>query len=233
MIVELIDYTQDADEKIDRYAGICYGRYGPSKDLKRLKNCIAKGHTSVLEHAVFTFYIADVSRVLLAELTRHRIASYTVESTRYCDLKKGDAMDLVPSIRPISNKMLWFPELSVEKVVEVESIMEESVNASEKAYRELLEAGVEKEDARMVLPMGMKTKLIMTMNARELLNFFEQRCCSRAYWEISELADMMLKEVKSVAPVIFENAGCKCFYGGQCKEKNPCELWGKYKEKSN
>ena len=220
MKVELLAHTESPDDAVDKYASICYGgKFETSKNHNRLRDCIASGHTSVLEHANFTFYIKDVSRILLAELTRHRIASYTVESSRYVKYNKLKPEELVPAIRNVN-----VPDITKDWFYDY---IEESV----KLYDMLLKDGMSAEDARVILPLGTKTDIIMTINARSLLNLFELRCCNRAYWEIQAVADEMLKLVKEIAPVMFEDAGPKCIRTGKCREARPCGRISSVKEK--
>ena len=220
MKVELLAHTNNPDDAVDKYASICYGgKFEVSKNHSRLKDCIASGHTSVLEHAVFTFYIKDVSRILLAELTRHRIASYTVESSRYVKYNKLKPEELVPAINNVN-----VPDITKEWFYE-------HIKESAELYNMLLKDGMSAEDARVILPLGTKTDIIMTINARSLLNLFSLRCCNRAYWEIQAVADEMLKLVKNVAPIIFEDAGPPCIKNGKCTEARPCGRFSKVREK--
>ena len=171
---------------------------------RSLDHALSSGHTSVLEHASFTFMVEGLSRAALAQLTRHRLASFDVQSQRY--VKLDDWKAVIPS--------------SVAKsglVIEAEDCIRNCMDI----YQRLIDAGVPFEDARYVTPQAITTKLVMTMNARELLHFFALRTCNRAQWEIRRLADEMLKICKKVAPIIFENAGPGCVTG-QCPEKKPC-----------
>lgn len=161
------------------------------------------GHLSPIEHASFTFGAEGVSRSLLAQLTRHRIASFSVQSQRY--VKKAEGADYIvpPSIRALGDAALREYEAQMAKINEF--------------YARWLELGVPAEDARFVLPNAAETKLVMTMNARELLHFFSLRCCNRAQWEIRRLAWTMLGIARREAPALFENAGPSCC-GGVCTE---------------
>ena len=172
---------------------------------KALRGALNAGHESVIEHASFTFLIEDVSRVLLAQMTRHRIASFSVQSQRYC----GANLDVVipPSM---------YDEYLLPKILAVR-------NAVEDLYRTAKHRGKPDEDIRYFTLQGGMTKKIVTMNARELHHFFALRCCNRAQWEIRELADKMLEECKRVAPELFEKAGCACMIGKPCPEgKRSC-----------
>ena len=169
-----------------------------------LRHARESGHTSVLEHAVFTFKIEGLSRAALAQLTRHRLASFDVQSQRY--VKLHDYKLVIPgSIR------------NSRYAEEAESSMRGTMDL----YQRMLEDGIPAEDARYVTPQAVTTTLFMTMNARELLHFFSLRTCNRAQWEIRELADRMLILCKELSPEIFEKAGPGCVTG-HCPEKRPC-----------
>lgn len=170
---------------------------------KSLDRAMDGGHLSVLEHAAFTFRISGVSRVLLAQLTRHRIASYSVQSQRYC----GANLDLV-----IPDSMAR--EELVDEMIDVKK-------AVEKLYTKAVGLGVPAEDARYFTLQGGKTSLILTMNARELWHLFELRCCNRAQWEIRDMACQMLALCKIAAPELFKNAGPGCLRTG-CPEGKMC-----------
>jgi thymidylate synthase (FAD) len=161
------------------------------------------GHTSVVEHTCFTFAISGVSRSLTHQLVRHRIASYSQQSQRYVNLSNPQYV-VPPTIAGNS-------EMSAEYRATMELIWRQ--------YNALLQLGIPAEDARYVLPNATCTNILVTMNARELLHFFELRCCLHAQWEIRELADAMLDEVKQVAPTIFAHAGASCEARGVCPEK--------------
>ena len=169
-----------------------------------LRHAVEAGHTSVLEHASFTFKIEGLSRAALAQLTRHRLASFDVQSQRYVRLDEPE---------------LVIPE-SIKKSVfgyEAKAMMDKVLTL----YQQMVDAGIPCEDARYITPQAVPTELIMTMNARELLHFFSLRTCNRAQWEIRILADEMLSMCRKLAPEIFRNAGPGCVTG-KCPEKKPC-----------
>jgi thymidylate synthase (FAD) len=159
-----------------------------------LRTTIRKGHHSILEHASFTFSISHVSRVLTHQLVRHRIASYSQQSQRYVRLDKP-SYTTPPSIA-----------IDSEFNRKYKRLMKDAWGL----YSHLVEGKVAEEDARFVLPNAASTNIVLTMNARELLHFFELRCCIQAQWEIRKMALTMLARVKVVAPTIFENAGPLC-----------------------
>lgn len=198
MKVELIKYTPNADGLCGMAAALCTGFKG--NPVKALKGAMASGHESVCEHASFTFYIEGVSRVLLAQLTRHRLASFSVQSQRYCGCDPSDV------IQPDSFEDKRFTG-SVNVVLE----------KIEDLYNAMVAEGIPEEDARFIIPQGITCKLMMTANARELRHFFSLRCCNRAQWEIRELANEMLRQCKEVAPVLFADAGAGCVRGA-CPE---------------
>ena len=183
------------------------------KELKAiLEHVLDLGHTSVIEHASFTFAISDVSRSLTHQLVRHRIASYAQQSQRYVNINEPNY--IIP------------PKISKNK--EMKKAYEETMNIIWKQYNKLIEMGIPAEDSRYVLPNATCTNIIVTMNARSLLNFFELRCCLHAQWEIRKLANLMLNEVTKKAPTIFQNAGPACKSKGICPEnKKDCPLYSK------
>ncbi len=173
------------------------------KALFILKKVMESGHTSVLEHASFTFSISEVSRALTHELVRHRIASYTQQSQRYVKFDR--------------EKDFIHPK-TMEKNEKTKKMYSEFLNESVRVYNELVKEGIPFEDARYVLPNAAPTNIILTMNGRELLHFFALRCCERAQWEIRELATEMCRQAKEVAPVMFSKAGPSCSQRNYCPE---------------
>lgn len=202
MNVRLIRSTIAPEELAGRAAAKCYNGSNPRKSLEV---AMAGGHESVLEHATFTFEVDGVSRVLLAQLTRHRIASFSVQSQRYC----GANMQLV-----IPDSMAR-SEL-VDDIVTVRRVVED-------LYNKAVGLGVPEEDARYLTFQAGATTLILTMNARELRHFFSLRCCNRAQWEIRQLADKMLEEARWAAPLIFEDAGPGCLRGACPEGEKSCK----------
>lgn len=208
--VELIAHTITPEQVCALGAKLCYAKADVAALRERvnaqdqsafLERIMDSKHLSVLEHASFTFAVEGVSRALLAQLTRHRIASFSVQSQRYVSLAENFSYIIPPSIR----------NLGEEAVKRYESQMAQM----QQWYVEWQEALGKKgessnEDARFVLPNACETRLIVTMNTRELLHFFELRCCNRAQWEIRALATEMLRLCKKEAPVLFAQAGPGC-----------------------
>jgi thymidylate synthase (FAD) len=163
------------------------------------------GHHSVIEHATFTFSVEGVSRSLTHQLVRHRIASYSQQSQRYV------SMDTPTYVIP----------KTVEADPELKKVYEDTMKDIWESYNKLVEK-IPPEDARYVLPNGCTTNITITMNARELFHLFTLRCCNRAQWEISDLADEMLRQCKAVSPIIFANAGPPCVRGPCPEGKLTC-----------
>lgn len=226
MNVTLLAHTPNPERLVATAARLCYSAddvatimdemcdFDAEKQIKLLQSI---GHESPIEHVSFTFAIEGVSRSLLAQITRHRLASFSVRSQRY--VKMGDADYNIPE--------------SILLDLESRELYNRTIISAYKAYeaitRNLMlkylnqgmdEKSAEKkaiEDARFVLPNAACTSMIVTMNARELLHFFRLRTCNRAQWEIREVADKMLAECYRVAPTIFKDAGCGCCFGA-CPE---------------
>lgn len=210
MIVKLIRFTPEPDELGGEAAALCTGWTGDP--LKALRGALSRGHGSVSEHASFSFRVEGVSRALLAQLTRHRIASFSVQSQRY--VSQADCFDYVipPRIKALG------PYAINEYKYQMTRMHEWYKEWQEKLLAAHYKPEAANEDARFVLPNAATTALIMTMNARELMHFFELRTCNRAQWEIREMADLMLEECLVVAPEMFKNAGCACMQGRPCPE---------------
>ncbi|MDR0617841.1 MAG: FAD-dependent thymidylate synthase [Endomicrobium sp.] len=215
MKVKLLQFTQEPEKVCALAARLCYSpttidelskSFDKAKIEKLLSKVISSGHYSVLEHASFTFGVEDVSRALLAQLTRHRVASFSVQSQRYVKLKDGLEFTVPESIKKNTNLLKKYNDF---------------LSHVEKLYKEFLDAGVPTEDARFILPNASTTKILFTMNARELRHFFSLRTCNRAQWEIQELACYMLNLVKKEAPLLFNNAGPSCIREG-CRETFVC-----------
>lgn len=211
MKVNLIRYTPEPERSVAIAARLCYSPVGVDELNEKLSDeAVAKfvrklsdlGHASTFEHVSFTFAVEGVSRVLTHQLVRHRIASYSQQSQRY--VVEHDFESIMP---PAIMKNAAAKEKFASLMQDIQNV-----------YTELVTLGIDKEDARYVLPNATETKIVITMNVRSLLNFFELRCCQRAQWEIRTLAQKMLIEVKKVAPVLFEKAGPTCETARICNE---------------
>lgn len=239
MQVRLLAYTPSPEATVACAAKLCYAQADistvqkgltPEKTAAFLDMLREIGHESPIEHASFTFGIEGVSRSLLAQITRHRLASYSVQSQRY--VREGVfEFVLPPEIEAVPQARAEFLQAMEEDAAHYQRLTE---LLQEKHYEGFLAQGEEPkaarrkaekkaiEDARFVLPNACATKMICTMNARSLLNFFTHRCCNRAQWEIRALAVEMLKEVRAVAPHIFEKAGPPCLRGSCPEGKMGC-----------
>jgi thymidylate synthase (FAD) len=230
--VQLIRVTPDPAEVIATAAKLCYASetdgildQDPQKAQKFVDMLTRMGHMSPIEHAAFTFYIEGVSRAMTHQLVRHRLASYSQRSQRYV------AHDSFDYVMP--------PQLEGKTVdidgreVDAGDYFRDTMNVISERYAKLNDAlgrAGEKsnEDARYVLPNACETKIVVTMNARELLHFFQERLCMRAQWEIRRVAEMMMELVKQACPAVFNGAGPKCIGRGSCPEgRMTC---GRYKE---
>jgi thymidylate synthase (FAD) len=232
--VELLAYTPDADKIVAAAAKLCYAKSDidtlldgltPEKTENFLELLSSLGHESPVEHASFTFGIEGVSRALLAQITRHRIASFSVQSQRYVS-KCNFEYILPPEIEAIpeaKEEFLAAMEEDARHYERLQTILKEAhtkrLIAEGKNEKDAIKAAekMANEDARFVLPNACDTRIIMTMNVRSLYNFFTLRCCNRAQWEIRELATQMLFLVKEAAPLLFKNAGPACLRG-KCSE---------------
>lgn len=234
MKVKLLRYTPDGEKLIASAAKLCYSSVGieeieenlNDKNIEKFLNMLMNfGHESPIEHISFTFAVEGVSRTLTHQLVRHRIASYSQQSQRYVKLDQFEYI-IPPSIEEDEKAKKLFIE-AMEKDQEYYNMLTEIL--FDKHYNRLLKEGLtdkeakkkaEKvaiEDARYVFPNACETKIVVTMNARSLLNFFKLRCCERAQWEIRQMATEMLKLVKGVYPNIFRKAGPSCI-DGPCSE---------------
>ena len=237
--VILLAYTPDPERTVAAAAKLCYSSSGinqlndsltDEKAASFVEMLSEIGHESPIEHASFTFGIEGVSRSLLAQITRHRMASFSVKSQRY--VREGSFEYVTP------------PEIAAEP--ETKKIYDEIMAEDQERYDRLAAILKEKhiktfiaegkdeetaarlaekkaiEDARFVLPNACETQMVMTMNARSLMNFFKVRCCRRAQWEIQDVANQMLALVSAVAPNIFKNAGPSCLRGSCSEGKMSC-----------
>ena len=237
--VILLAHTPNPEHTVAAAAKLCYS----SSDITGLTDSLTDekaaafvemlseiGHESPIEHASFTFGIEGVSRSLLAQITRHRMASFSVKSQRY--VREGSFGYVTP------------PEIAADP--EAKRLYDEIMAEDQRKYDRLAEILKEKhiktfmaegkdektatrlaekkaiEDARFVLPNSCETQMVMTMNARSLKNFFRIRCCNRAQWEIRDIADQMLALVSKAAPELFKNAGPACLNGACSEGKMSC-----------
>ena len=235
MKVKIIAHTPNPESVVASAAKLCYSKVGVDEIQKNLtEDGIEKfvsmlstiGHHSPLEHCTFTFAVEGISRACSHQLVRHRIASYSQQSQRYVKLDKFDY--IIPTA--IENnefaKDIFLNAMEQDQKAYngiVEELMNEYIASSgytlasipKSEYNRLEKLAI--EDARYVFPNACETKIVFTMNVRTLMNFFTHRCCDRAQWEIRDLANEMLIQVKEIAPTLFKKAGASCVRG-KCPE---------------
>lgn len=244
--VKLLTYTPDSEKVIASAARLCYSEDDINTLLQKVDNkdntsfiekLISYNHLSPFEHVSFTFGIEGISRSLSHQLIRHRLASYSQKSQRYTGLKNGidyvipDAIKNNPNALEIFNNAITTLDKAYELLNttlyndKLFQLLPMTPNVYDKETRNKISSIANKfanENARCILPNATETKLIMTMNARELLHFFLERCCNNAQDEIRNMAWLMLKLVYDIAPTIFKYAGPSCIKGN-CKEgKRSC-----------
>lgn len=224
--VQLLRHTPEPEEIVAMGAKLCY----TNNDLGKLQKGVGEkeqgpfieklldmNHLSPIEHISFTFGVEGVSRSLLAQITRHRIASFSVKSQRYvsAESEQGDCFNYIipPNIEALGDEAI---QKFNEQMLTIQAWYDEWLaKLGDKGEKS-------NEDARFILPNACETKMIVTMNARELLHFFKLRCCNRAQWEIRELAIAMQSLCKKAAPHIFNNAGPGCVTGPCPEGKFTC-----------
>lgn len=216
MRVALLRHTPEPELTVALAARLCYSASTidqlaerlSSEDIRTfLDKIMSLGHHSVLEHASFTFGVEGISRACSHQLVRHRLASFSQQSQRYVEFREEDDLVVPPTVSGSEERLALFRR---------------TMATCRDAYRQLVDDGVPPEDARFVLPNAAATRLVVTMNARELRHFFSLRCCERAQWEIRAMAVDMLRLVRAVAPVIFHDAGPGCLTGPCPEGKLTC-----------
>jgi len=224
MRVALLTHTPNARELIYAAFRQCYhagyaGDMWPSllagePDQERQAEFVAQilesGHASPIEHVSFTFALSGVSRALTHQLVRHRLASYSQQSQRYVDASRFDYI-MPPSVAKnaaAKERFMRFMDAAGEAYRDIRRLLEADGRTGAQAN----------EDARFLLPQAVQTRIVVTMNCRSLLNFFEQRCCMRAQWELRAVANNMLDICREALPEIFIPAGAKCERLRYCPE---------------
>jgi len=221
MKVALIRHTLSPEEVVALGARLCYSKARVDDLLERIgtrdqtdfvNRIMQMGHDSVLEHASFTFALEGVSRVLLAQITRHRLASFSVQSQRYVSYESGFGYIVPPKIEALGADAVQEFERQMDTMHEWYTAWQEKLGTGEGGN----------EDARFVLPGACETRIMVTMNVRELRHFFSLRMCSRAQWEIRALANEMHRLCMEVAPALFANAGPGCLRGACPEGEKSC-----------
>lgn len=239
MKVKLLNYTPQAEDLIAKSAKLCYSAVGVDEISEKLTEestnsflemLTSISHHSPLEHVSFTFAIEGVSRVLTHQLVRHRLASYSQQSQRYVQLDNFEyiippSIEKNPEAKKLFEETMEQDRLAYIKLVELleeehtQDFIEQGLSPQE-ARKKAEKRSI--EDARYVFPNACETKIVLTMNARTLLHFFQVRTCQRAQWEIRDMAIEMLRQVKQVAPILFAKAGPGCVTGPCPEGKMSC-----------
>ena len=207
MKVTLTRVTENPIGAIEEAACNCYD--SEPTGGKIMKSCYKSGHHSVLEFCDFTFHVEGVSRALTHQLVRHRLASYAQRSQRYCG--ENDFGYVIPS--------------SMKKDKEIEHVYTALMGYINMIYKKLQDAGIPNEDARYILPNGCETVIEVKMNFRTLIHFMNERLCSRAQWEIRQLALLMKKAIEEQYPELAKYLVPKCeIHEGMpfCTEHSTC-----------
>lgn len=216
MDVRLLYHTPEPERAIAVAARLCYAPVGAAELMdhmsdeaiaKVLRTIMVSGHFSALEHVSYTFAIDGVSRAMTHQLVRHRLASYNQQSQRYVSYADAPSFIVPPAVDADADTREAYLGACGDAFL---------------AYRAAIAAGIEPEDARYLLPNAMETKIVVTMNMRELLHFFELRCCKRAQWEIRDLGLAMLELVEPTAPYVCMDAGAACRRGSCPEGKMTC-----------
>ena len=192
MKVTLTRITENPIGAIEEAACNCYNSQPTGGKI--MKACYKSGHHSVLEFCDFTFHIEGVSRALTHQLVRHRMASYAQRSQRYC------SEDGFEYVLPLTIKNKECAKIEYDKLMD--KIAE--------TYEYLQELGVPNEDARYILPNACETTIEVKMNLRELIHFMNERLCTRAQWEIRQLAREMKLAIEAECPELAEYLVPKC-----------------------
>ena len=227
--VHLIAYTKTIDDKgpeavVASAAKLCYSKTDAKtlldnaddkKNQAFIERLSSLGHQSPFEHASFTFAIEGISRSCSHQLVRHRIASYSQQSQRYVDLENTFGVVVPNDIKENEVAYQEFMRIVKADIASYVAIRDALVMKYNKINSQNEKNNLKKalENARSILPNACETKIVVTMNARSLLNFFKERCCMRAQDEIRTLAYLMLDEVLDVAPYLFSKSGAPCVYG--------------------
>lgn len=185
---------------IEAFGRVCYkseGNITPESAAPFIRRILKSGHESVIEHEKLSVRVI-CDRGVTHEIVRHRIASYSQESTRYCNYSKDKFGNELTFIQPC-----FWPEDSAAY-----SLWETQMRSAETCYLALIEAGSTPEQARSVLPNSLKTEIIVTMNLREWRHFFQLRTSSRAHPQIREVAIPLLREMQRLLPPVFEDISC-------------------------
>ena len=201
----------DGDQMLANIAAagrVCYQSESKSDDAAFVRKRIKQEHESILEHEKISVRII-CDRGVSHELVRHRIASYSQESTRYCNYSKGKFGSELTFIRPY-----WDDRSISAEMIRLRACWQEACLNAEWSYKKMIDAGCTPEAARAVLPNCLKTEIVMTANLREWRHFFKLRCAPAAHPDMRIIANMLLTAFKDVVPVVFDD-----IEGGQQHEE--------------
>lgn len=223
MEVKVLSHTPDPINVIYKACRTCYSAVGPiglkeqpyDKMITLIERVTKSGHHSVLEHVSVTFAIEGVSRALTHQLVRHRLASFSQQSQRYVNYAKNGQDTAVDYIVP----------KTIKKDEEALALYNEMLDRVSDTYKQLVDLGIPAEDARYLLPNATETKIVMTMNFRELLSVSSVRLCSKAQWEIVKMFGAIKKEVSGIDKFLGNFLQPKCQHMGYCNEKEPCGIY--------
>lgn len=197
-----IEYPLDGDvilRNLELAGRTCYkseDKIDSKSSAKFVKMLIKRGHESVLEHEKITVRII-CDRGVSHEIVRHRIASYSQESTRYCNYNTDKFGNEIQVISPC----FWSNDNNIQKL----TVWKDAMKHAESAYHRLIELGSSPQEARSVLPNSLKTEIVITMNLREWRHFFRLRTSANAHPQMVEIALPMLEEFKKRIPVVFDD----------------------------
>ena len=192
-------------KKIERIGRVCYkseGNITEDSAEKFVKNIMNKNHESVLEHVNISVRVI-CDRGVTHEIVRHRIASYSQESQRFCNYSNDK----------FGNELTFIKPCFFEEGSKGYEIWKKSMQNIENEYMELIEVGAKPQEARSILPNSIKTEIVMTMNLREWRHFFKLRCDKAAHPQTREIANMILEEFRKEIPVVFDDL-YESFVGG-------------------
>ena len=194
-------------QRIERAGRTCYkseDKITSDSSARFIKNILSRGHESVLEHEKITVRII-CDRGVTHEIVRHRLASYSQESTRYCNYANNKFGNEITVIDP-SEAFDWIKNGSKE-CNRLWCIWEDSMKQAERNYFELLEYGATPQEARSVLPNSLKTEIVMTANIREWRHFFKLRTAVSAHPQMRQITRPMLKEFRERFSILFDDVG--------------------------
>ena len=234
MKVKVLSHSKDMEETICRAARNDYmsgwvgdtsfedimkgvkGETETEKKLTLIGHLMKHGHWGPFEQNSITFAVSGISRSCMAQITRHRLASFDVQSMRYVKFDKEEGEDVkglcigIPELtdpgvcgRSAKFTEYWKKQHNDDILKRREELYWEAINQSYETYNKLLDVGVAPENARMVLPIGTKFNFVVTLNVRSLLHIADMRAAADAQWEIRELTELMLKEAENLCPNVF------------------------------